>query len=384
MNINPSYVEGFHPSKTTKTRYKKLGKTDMTVSTIGLGTSPFGKCFSFDEKEIMSYELCEQITLKAIKEHQINYIDTAPWYGHGLAESILAKILSSGKIPRNAYYLATKIGRYEKDLTKMFDFSYNKTIETVENQLKIYNIDYIDLIQIHDPEFIYKEDPNNSGKFVFDPDFEILIKETLPALQKLREEGKIKYIGINGYPLTEKGNTFYEKVITGAEKIGIQIDTIFTYSRMTMVEQSFPKYYAERKDNLLKNVGIINAAPTALGMFTPQGPQPWHPAPDFVKDLAKQAIEITKSEKYKNLYITTLALKYDQIEMMPIGNFSTTVISCTSLEQAEHNYGKDFSEYEGNEKECIEEILELFRNCGEEVSWEGVEPGAFLKALNEM
>lgn len=51
-------------------------------------------------------------------------------------------------IPREAYYIATKVGRYEKDLTKMFDFSAKKTRESVEKSLQLLGLDYVDIIQV--------------------------------------------------------------------------------------------------------------------------------------------------------------------------------------------------------------------------------------------
>lgn len=51
-------------------------------------------------------------------------------------------------IPRNAYYIATKVGRYEKDPKKMFDFSRQKTLESVDHSLKLLGLDYVDIIQV--------------------------------------------------------------------------------------------------------------------------------------------------------------------------------------------------------------------------------------------
>jgi hypothetical protein len=51
-------------------------------------------------------------------------------------------------IPRNAYYIATKVGRYETDPHKMFDFSRQKTLESVDHSLKLLGLDYVDIIQV--------------------------------------------------------------------------------------------------------------------------------------------------------------------------------------------------------------------------------------------
>lgn len=76
----------------------------------------------------------------------INYIDTSPWYGQRKSEEILGKALKD--VPRKAYYIGTKIGRYEKDVENMFDFSSKKTRESVEESLQLLGIQTIDVIQV--------------------------------------------------------------------------------------------------------------------------------------------------------------------------------------------------------------------------------------------
>lgn len=82
---------------------------------------------------------------KALKSG-INYIDTAPWYGQGKSEELLGEALKD--IPRSAYYIATKVGRYELQKDKMFDFSATKTIESVDKSLKLLGLEYVDVIQV--------------------------------------------------------------------------------------------------------------------------------------------------------------------------------------------------------------------------------------------
>ena len=89
-------------------------------------------------------------------------------------------------MPRAAYYITTKIGRYEKDALGMFDFSYEKTYQAALDSLKRLRLDCVDSMQIHDPEFC--------------PSVDLLLEQTLPALQKLKEEeGALRRH--DGYPL---------------------------------------------------------------------------------------------------------------------------------------------------------------------------------------
>ena len=64
---------------------------------------------------------------------------------------IQAHILFYRNIPRKAYYLATKVGRYEQEVGQMFDFTRDKTIKSVEQSLERLGVEYIDLIQVEDP-----------------------------------------------------------------------------------------------------------------------------------------------------------------------------------------------------------------------------------------
>jgi L-galactose dehydrogenase len=115
-------------------------------------------------------------------KHGINLIDTAPWYGHGKAETVLGEALKG--IPREAYILNTKVGRYLPDPMDMFDFTAERVTKSVDESLARLGVDYIDIIQVHDPEFA--------------PFVDIIVEETLPALVKLQEAGKVKMIGMTG------------------------------------------------------------------------------------------------------------------------------------------------------------------------------------------
>jgi len=377
MNVNPNFVEGFHENKWTNRQYNKLGETDMFVSSISLGTSAFGNCYGHGGRHVISYDTCENITLTAIRDGHVNYIDCAPWYGQGAAEAMLARVLTSGKIPRAAYYLATKVGRYDPEPEKMFDFSYDRTIQTVESQLKLYQTDHIDVIQVHDPEYSTKKDDNGdgNGKFVIDRSYRAVIEECLPALKKLQEQGKVRYIGINGYPFY-----IYEQIVNNSP---VKIDTIFTYAHLTFMEQGFVKFITElrARNEKFKNIGVINAGVTCLGLFTTQGVQDWYQGGEEVRKLGKQAVKI--AEKYR-LNISMLALKYDQLEM---GQYkATSLIGNCKVSEAEANFidttKTEFQRWIGQEKECVDEILALFKDVGPTLTWEQTEEDSFCALMN--
>lgn len=167
-------------------KYRKLGSTDMNVSMLGFGSSCFNNFFldaNFNYSD-ESLQNVRDIINKAVGLG-INYFDTAPWYNN--AQYLLAIGLKDH--PRASYYLATKVGRYNSDKKpqEWFDFSYERTIKSVEESLKIFNTDYLDLVQVHDFEFASSLD--------------VIANETLPALDELRKQGKVRYIGVNSYSI---------------------------------------------------------------------------------------------------------------------------------------------------------------------------------------
>ena len=103
------------------------------------------------EKSKASSDAVEKVWIKTIRNavrSGINVLDTSPWYGE--SERIVGEAIS--KLPRRSFYLHTKTGRYAKG-EKTFDFSREATIKSVLNSIEVMGCEYIDLIQVHDPEF---------------------------------------------------------------------------------------------------------------------------------------------------------------------------------------------------------------------------------------
>ncbi|KAJ6633177.1 ATP-binding cassette sub-family B member 6 [Pseudolycoriella hygida] len=260
--LPPTYVESFHDKESVeKMEYIELGKTELLVSKISLGGGTLSHFYgALDENGA----IC---TVQQAIRMGINYIDTAPWYGQRKSEEILGRALKD--IPRKAFYIATKIGRYELDVEQMFDFSAKKTRESVEKSLELLGVGTIDVIQIHDIEFA--------------PDLDILLHETIPTLEELRREGKVNHIGVTGYPLNVLNNAIL--MAPG------RFSTVLSYARYSLIDQSLTSYLDIFKENKL---GIICAAGHAMGLLTNNGPQSWHPAPDEIKNVCKEAAEICK------------------------------------------------------------------------------------------
>lgn len=122
----------------------------------------------------------------------IRFFDTAPLYGHGLAERRLGEVLRTK--PRNEFVLATKVGRLLREgappdpsqsykgvpaVNPVFDFSYDGVMRSVEESLTRLGLDRVDVLHIHDP----------------DDHFDEALTGAYRALDRLRKEGSIKAVG---------------------------------------------------------------------------------------------------------------------------------------------------------------------------------------------
>ena len=157
MSASPdTFVPDFHEKnfanewKSSGISYSRLGKTDLIVSNLSLGGAAFGNIYSAMDQNTVDQNTVNDIVLHSIKSG-INYIDTAPFYGQGVSETRLGIALQN--IPRSAYYIATKVGRYGAKAEKMFDFSVNTVTTKFEESLKNLHLDYVDVLQLHDVEF---------------------------------------------------------------------------------------------------------------------------------------------------------------------------------------------------------------------------------------
>jgi aryl-alcohol dehydrogenase-like predicted oxidoreductase len=236
--------------------YRQIGRTDMRVSPLSLGASALGGVFT-DIDPAQGIRTVHEAVAQGI-----NFIDVAPYYGFTKAEAVLGQALRT--LPRQQYLLSTKVGRYGHNGQKAWDYRATRVTQSVDESLTRLHTDYLDLLSVHDVEFA---------------DLEQVIHETVPALQALKAAGKVRYIGITGLPLA-KLRYVLDQVPADT------LDTVLSFCHYCLNDDALGEhvdYFAER------GVGVINAAPLAMGLLSAQGPPAWHPASATLKIHAQQA-----------------------------------------------------------------------------------------------
>lgn len=238
-------------------KYRPLGKTGLDVSVLSFGASSLGSVF----REANEAECIE--TVHAAVELGINLLDVSPYYGQTKAETRLGQAIR--ELQRDKFYLSTKAGRYGID---QFDFSRQRIISGLEESLRRLQTDYVDLLFLHDIEFVPAE---------------IIIEEALPALEQLKQQGKIRFTGICGLPLA-----LFEKMLPVAN-----VDAIISYCHYSLNDTSLLGLLPLLEQ---RGVGLVNASPLSMGLLSTRGAPEWHPAPEEVRRVCKQAADYCASQ----------------------------------------------------------------------------------------
>ncbi|MGL4463927.1 MAG: aldo/keto reductase [Planctomycetia bacterium] len=231
---------------------RPLGRTGLDLGVLSFGASSLGE-------EFRSVDLNDALrSVRVAVDRGMNFIDTSPFYGRGMSEMLLGRVLP--EIPRDAYFLGTKLGRYSG---VHFDFSARRVAESVDVSLERMKVDHLDIVLCHDLEFV---------------EMSQIVEETLPALRRQQEAGKVRFIGVSGYPMK-----MFHYILDHAE-----IDVLLTYNHYTlqndMALELLPKCRA-------KGVGVMNAAPFSARLLTAAPLPKWHKAPESVRQVARRAAE---------------------------------------------------------------------------------------------
>ena len=242
----------------------------MKISHLSFGASSLGSVFrETNEKE--SFEAVE-----AAIEGGINFIDVSPYYGHYKAETVLGMALKH--IPRDKYYLSTKVGRYGKDGVNTWDYSARRVTDSVYESMERLGIDFIDLINVHDIEF----------QAALPGGLQKVVDETLPALVELRQKGVVGHVGITDLQLQN-----LKWVIEHSDK-GI-VESVLNFCHYTLNDDALADFMGFFEH---EGVGVINASPLSMGLLSQRGVPDWHPAPKPLVKACRQAAEHCREKGY--------------------------------------------------------------------------------------
>ena len=248
---------------------RSLGTTGLEVPILSFGASSLGQ-------EFRSVTLDEALaSVREALAGGLNLIDTSPFYGRGMSEVLLGLALES--VPRDDYLLCTKLGRY--DLSH-FDFSAQRVSESVDVSLHRLGTDHLDIVLCHDIEFVPMQQ---------------IIDETLPALRKARDQGKVRFIGISGYP-----QKIFRFICEQAD-----VDCVLNYNQYTLQNTRF----ADETIPWLTSRGIVvmNAGPFSARLLTDAPLPAWLKEPEDVKAAARRAAELCRA---RGSSIAKLALQF--------------------------------------------------------------------------
>ena len=295
----------------------------MRVSNLGFGASSLGGVFH-DIREAEGIE-----AVHTAVDNGINFIDVSPYYGHLKAEIVLGKALK--EIPRDKYYLSTKVGRYGRDGKNFWDYSAERVTASVYESMERLNIDYIDLINVHDVEF-QGDLPGGLQK---------IVDETLPALVMLREKGVVGHVGI-----TDLQPENLKWVIEHSEPG--TVESVLSFCHYCLNDEMLLDYldFFEQQ-----GVGVINASPFSMGLLSQRGAPDWHPAPEALKEACRKATEYCDRQGYP---IDKLAIQYSTA-LNP--RIATTLFSSANPKNVLKNIGYVNEPFDAQLAQKVQEII---------------------------
>lgn len=290
---------------------RKLGKTDLELPVVGFGASSLGQEF-----RMVTLDEAMQ-SVRVALDLGMNLIDTSPFYGRGMSEVLLG--IGLRDVRRESYILCSKLGRYDLN---HFDFSARRVEESIDVSLHRLGVTHLDIILAHDIEFV---------------DMQQIVDETIPAMQKARDKGKVRYIGFSGYPMK-----IFPWIIDQ-----IDVDVILSYNQYTLQNTRLGDLEAYLT---AKGVGIMNAGPFAARLLTNAILPEWHKEPAEVKAACRKAAEFCDAQ---GVDIAKLALQFSV--------FNNPQITTTITGSANPSNIRKWAQWveEPIDRELMEKVLEM-------------------------
>ena len=281
-------------------KYNPLGKTGLNVSRLSFGASSLGGVFHpVDESEAIA-------AVHAALNCGINYFDVAPAYGATRSETVLGKALK--EVPRDRYFLSTKVGKYTEPGSygnDTLDYSRARIRKSLEESSARLGTDYFDIVHIHDIEYMNRKHT------------EWALSEGYDALQELKREGRIGGVSFGIYPMD-----LWKRIIST-----LDIDAALIHNHYCLNDTQLLDVLPETNQ---KGIGMINASPFASGLLTDRGPADWHPASPEDRALFRKAAAFCEVQ---GLPIGKLALQFSSQNP----DIPTTLFSTANPKTVQHN-----------------------------------------------
>jgi len=249
-------------------QYRTLGKTGLSISVVSYGAASIGNEYgNLDEARGIR-------SLHVALDGGVNFIDTSPYYGRTLSEKVLGKAFK--EIQRDRFLIGTKCGRYD---VEKFDFSADRVTRSVDESLQRMGLEHLDIIQCHDIEF---------------GSLDQVVNESLPALRKLQQQGKVRFIGVTGFPLK-----IFKYILARAD-----LDCMLSYCHYSLNNTTLLGLIPYLKE---KGVGIMSASPFSERLLTRQPLPTWHHAPPILREYCSKAVQHCDR---KGIDIASLAIQF--------------------------------------------------------------------------
>ena len=305
--------------------YSVLGKTGLRVSRLSFGAAALGGVFrAVDESEAIQ-------AVRAALDKGINYFDVAPAYGGTKAETVLGKGLKG--IPRDSYFLSTKVGKYTDPHNygvDVLDYSQSRIRSSLDESGRRLGVDHFDIIHLHDFEY--------QGRVCA----EQALAEGVETLLELKREGRIGAVSVGIYPLD-----LWRRVITT-----IPVDAILTHNHHCLNDTTLLNLLPLIKE---EDIGLINASPFASGLLTGADAPGWHPVTEEEFQHFRRASEFCEQQ---GVPIAKLALQFaSQHPEIP-----TTMFSSARPEAVLRNIAWHEGIYDAELAHQVQEILAPVRN----------------------
>jgi len=232
--------------------YRRLGKTELSVSVIGIGTWQFAGVWGkrFEQPEVDSI-------LSRARELGINFIDTAECYGYDhLSETLIGNSIAAH---RDQWIVATKFGHNHGNDLADGNYRPDQVLIQLEASLRALQTDYIDVYQLH-----------SAANTLFDND------ELWTMLNKQVQAGKVRFLG------NSIGLPHLQYQAARSREFGISVIQTTYNAVQTKAEQALFPVAAEQ------DLGVIARTPLASGFLTGKY-QPGHVFPsDDVRAMRPQ------------------------------------------------------------------------------------------------